>query len=249
MNRIKLKLWLMRLPIIGRVLQNYFVNRLATQERALSSDGTNPSIFSKIYKENLWAEGSTAEGFYSGSGTYSPAGRAYVDFIAGFIQSHKIRSMTDIGSGDFSIGKAITTNLPTLEYNGVDVACEVVAFNEKKYGSDRIRFFCADASKENIPDADLLTIRQVLQHLSNSDIERILEHMSKFKFALITEHVLNPPYLLEGNIDKPSGKSTRAGFGSAVLISQPPFNINCKEVLRCQEDEFGSIVTYLVENG
>jgi hypothetical protein len=248
MYKIKLKLWLMRLPIVGAPLQSYFVKRLARQERSLSVDGANTEIFSRIYRENLWAEGASPQGFYSGSGTHGPSGKAYVAFLANFIRENKVKSMTDIGSGDFAIGKAITDTDPALHYNGVDVAGEVIEFNKKTYGSDRIKFFHLDASTQDVPSAELLTIRQVLQHLSNHDIGQILKQASRFKFALITEHVLDAPYLVKANIDKPGGKSTRAGFASAVLIHQPPFNLKCREVFRCREDEHSHIVTFLVEN-
>lgn len=248
MDKIRLKLWLMRLPLLGRPIQMYFVNRLAEQERALSKEGSNNIIFSKIYQEKLWAENAAPDSFYSGTGTHSEAGKAYVAFVVDFIKKNGIKSMTDIGSGDFAIGNAITGGDSLLTYHGVDVAKEVVEHNERTYGNERIKFYYLDASKQNIPPAELLTIRQVLQHLSNTDVAQIVKHISKFKYALITEHVLDEPHMLQANIDKPSGKSTRAGFGSAVLIDQPPFNISCIEVLRCRDDQFSHIITYLVDN-
>jgi hypothetical protein len=245
-NKNKLKLELLHLPLVGQLLRPFFVKRLADQEKRIAPGGENTEIFSTIYKDNLWAEGAKTEGFYSGSGTHSPSGSAYVNFIDLFVRRNQVRSITDIGSGDFTIGKAITVKHPDLVYNGVDVVPSLINHNQKTFGNDRISFHCIDASKNEVPPADLLTIRQVLQHLSNDDISSILKHASKFRFVLITEHILKQKFLTVPNIDKPSGKSTRAGFGSAVMVDKPPFNLRCTEVFRIEEDELGDIVTYLL---
>jgi hypothetical protein len=245
-NRNKLKLELLNFPIIGPLLRPYFVKRLANQEKSIAPSGENGEIFSIIYKDNLWAEHAKVDGFYSGRGTHSEAANTYVSYVDSFIKRNRIRSVTDIGSGDFSIGGRITERNQDLIYNGVDVVSELIQHNQSRYGSERINFYCRDASKASIPGGDLLTIRQVLQHLSNENISAILRHAAKFKFALVTEYILKPAYLSELNIDKPSGKSTRAGFGSAVVINKPPFNLRCAEVLRCEEDDLGDIVTFLI---
>jgi hypothetical protein len=246
MDKQKLKLELLSMPVVGPLLRPYFVKRLADQERSMSTSGSNEEIFSKIYRENLWAEGAKTEGFYSGTGTHSSSGRTYVNYLDLFIKRNRIRTMTDVGSGDFSIGGAITSRNQEIIYNGVDVVPELIEHNQKEFGNERIKFYCRDAAKEEIPAGDLLTIRQVLQHLSNDNIANILKHTRNFRYTLITEHILHPPYLTSYNIDKPSGKSTRAGFGSAVMVDKPPFNLRCVEVLRCRENEMSDIVTFLV---
>jgi hypothetical protein len=40
-----------------------------------------------------------------------------------------------------------------------------------------------------LPEAELIVVRQVLQHLDNKSIATILEKCKKYKYALITESI------------------------------------------------------------
>ena len=58
-------------------------------------------IFTDIYKNNTW--GGAPGTFYSGDGTHSSNAKIYIDNISDFIKKHHIRSVLDIGCGDFRI--------------------------------------------------------------------------------------------------------------------------------------------------
>lgn len=202
------------------------------------------SVFSSIYKDNEWAKGAESKykkdgtDFYSGSGSYNEAAQKYISFIRHYIKENNIKSITDFGCGDFNIGKQICDNNPDLIYNGVDIVPELIEHNSKTHGNEKIRFHCINTLKNSVPTADLLLVRQVLQHLSNADIQRVIDNsFSKFKDVLITEHQVKKPYLVKVNIDKASGPNTRLGFGSGVYLNKSPFHLQWKLIFSADDND------------
>lgn len=212
------------------------------------------AVFTKIYQDKMWYFGMHPEkvGYYSGTGSYGESADAYTRLVVDFVNENHIRSIVDIGSGDFAIGKSIIDSAHgPLQYFGCDIVKEVVEYNEKNYGNDRIRFFHVDACEDPLPSGDLLTIRQVLQHLGNRQIMQILDKSKSYKYVLITEHQLADGQQRVFNADKPPGPDIRLVKGSGVYLDKPPFNLKVREVLRCREDVRGKeayIISYLVAN-
>lgn len=66
---------------------------------------SNKRIFSGVYKSNLW--GGLPGEFYSGPGSRSYLADQYVAAPKTFLVQESIRSVVDIGCGDFAIGERI----------------------------------------------------------------------------------------------------------------------------------------------
>ncbi|MEP6512603.1 MAG: class I SAM-dependent methyltransferase [Parafilimonas sp.] len=213
---------------------------------------TNEEVFTKIYQTNSWGiNKKDKDGFYSGPGSYGSHAKQYVTLINDFIITHNITSLTDIGCGDFAIGSQITMQNPSLQYKGCDVVKFLVEKNREKFGSERIKFYHLDAATEPLPNADLLTIREVLQHLSNNSITQILQKTKKFRYVIITERLFKDEYVKKYNKDKPAGPDVRLLNSSGVYIDKPPFNIPCNEILCCRVDVFGKeayFKSFLIKN-
>jgi hypothetical protein len=78
-----------------------------------------------------------------------------------------------------------------------------------------------------LPVADLVTVREVLQHLTNKQISDILRNIerTRFKYALITEHIVSPAKMLAPNLDLPThSPDTRVALRSGVMINEAPFS-------------------------
>ena len=45
--------------------------------------------------------------------------------------------------------------------------------------------------KDNLPSADCIILRQVLQHLSNAEVQQIITKLSAYKYIILTEHLPN----------------------------------------------------------
>ena len=124
----------------------YYVRRkmrtlfLRTQSKAQKQQtyNTPPSshreIFSEIYSQNKWGRPTQGVSFYSGPGSYGEASKKYVSYVRKFIQQHKISSVTDVGCGDFHIGRQLCENLD-IKYTGVDVVEDLIAHNQKHFGT------------------------------------------------------------------------------------------------------------------
>lgn len=209
-------------------------------------------IFSHIYQHNQW--GGKPGTFYSGDGTHFPAAVTYIENVAQFINDHNIKSVLDIGCGDFTIMQKVLEKAD-VHYTGGDVVPALITHHQQKYGNKKTSFITLNAVDDELPDADLVTIRQVIQHLSNAQIQKILTKLSKFKYVLITEHMLLGDFVIP-NLDKIPGPHIRTRVFSSVFIDAPPFSIsNAKVLFESRLDEkvkskvYPAVLrTYLITN-
>jgi hypothetical protein len=187
---------------------------------------SNAVIFDKVYKDRLWGIGSDPNApFYSGIGSYDPSVNEYVALVKEIIRAYDIQSVIEVGCGDFAVASQYVDACPT--YVGLDVVRGLIEHNSRKFGRPRIIFLWKDACKSKLERADLCIIRQVLQHLSNRDIQKLLGNINS-KYILITEHLPSPERIKTYNLDKRSGGNIRVPAGSGVFVDKPPFNLNAK---------------------
>jgi hypothetical protein len=178
-------------------------------------------IFSAIYRERKWGT-RPDDDFSSGSGSHIPSAvLPYVDAVRRFLVSRPSPpSLVDLGCGDFNIGKQLRP------YCGRYVACDVVPAliqrNKNKFASMKVEFRCIDIIEDDLPDGDVVILRQVLQHLNNAQILRVVHKLYRYKFLVLTEHVPTksgfPP-----NRDKATGGRIRLPQGSGVVLTEFPF--------------------------
>lgn len=222
------------------------------KKRRVYRNLSNEAIFTSIYAHSVWGMNEENPGaYFSGTGSYGLPAEAYVTMINNFIRNNHINSVTDIGCGDFAIGNKITMANAHLNYNGCDVVKPVIESNRQVFGNERIKFFHLDATTDIFPDAELLTVREVLQHLSNDAIKRILAKAANFKYVIITEHLYPESMVGKKNMDKPTGPDLRLIDQSGVYINHPPFNVQCSEILSCRVDAFGKeayLKSFLIKN-
>jgi SAM-dependent methyltransferase len=184
-------------------------------------DLTAQQVFTQVYAEKMWGEGQ--DQFYSGPGSNEEAAKPYADFVTHFIAENKIQSVVDLGCGDFRVGRMIAT--ACAQYTGVDVVEPLIVDNNRRFGCETISFRCLDITTDELPDADLVLIREVFQHISNAQIVATLTRLKKYKFALFTDV---QPVSLSGyavNKDKVHGASSRLTHQSCLQLERPPFNV------------------------
>ena len=204
-------------------------------------------VMEQIYDQNLWG-GDKAE-FYSGIGSHNiDLVQPYIYVVKEFLNSFKNPiTVCDLGCGDFNIGKQLFSF--TKNYFAVDIAENLITYNEEKFKADNLEFLCLDIAKDTLPKADCVVIRQVLQHLSNAEVQRVLKKLSIFKYVILTEHIPKGDFI--PNIDIISGQGIRLKKQSGLNILKPPFNFiikTQKELLVIDlEKEKGIIVTWLYE--
>lgn len=175
----------------------------------------------QVYEMNLW--GSNSSEFYSGDGSHQPEiVEPYVEVVTSFLNSfEKPISVCDLGCGDFNIGQKLFKN--TKKYIAVDIVSNLIEHNKKTFKSDNLEFRCLDIAVDDLPSADCVLIRQVLQHLSNTEVQNVLEKLVNFKHIILTEHL--PEGTFTPNKDIISGQGIRLKKQSGINLLVAPFNL------------------------
>jgi hypothetical protein len=220
------------------------------------SETYNSTIFTKIYKNNLWG-GAKGE-YFSGPGSHNKFISSYANIITEFILRNKVKSIIEIGCGDFNVSGVILRGLDLegylYSYTGYDVVKPLIIKNKLLYTSSKIDFSYKDACTGHIKPGDLLIIRQVLQHLNNKSIKQIVSKFRNYKYIIFSEHQASEIHgdALIPNLDKKTNESIRLESRSGVYLDKDPFNCNIDSLIySIPERIFGleaAINTYLIKN-
>ena len=195
----------------------YFIKTLI--KGRLGQSKSPAEVFSAIYATGEW--GGDGAMPHSGSGSDEMVTGPFVDVVRSVIADYAIKSVLDLGCGDYRVGQQLADLV--IDYTGVDVVAALVARNNAQFASERVRFVCADITRDALPDADLCIVRQVLQHLSNAQIAEVLKQIASFRYVIVAEH--HPARLHRPNLDKNTGADTRIDFDSGVYLEHPPFEV------------------------
>jgi hypothetical protein len=100
-------------------------------------------------------------------------------------------------------------------YLGVDIASDVIATVRAKHEKATIKFQVGDIT-DDLPAADLLISKDVLQHLSNELVHNFIENnlrKRKYKWVILTND--------RGN----TNSDVESGGYRAIDLSAPPFDV------------------------
>lgn len=139
--------------------------------------------FDQIYARRGWGEGPSR----SGGGSSPEVARPYVDFVCRIILEHEVRSVVDIGHGDWVMWPEHAFSETT--YLGLDVATDLSVQVSRIHGTDRRTFRHADAVTEDLPAADLLVCKDVLQHLPDHDVAAVLRKLRRYRLSIVSHDV------------------------------------------------------------
>jgi hypothetical protein len=183
------------------------------------------AVMNQIYEQHLW--GGHQFDFYSGEGSHSSEIiTPYIEAVSRFLKTHgSSLTVCDLGCGDFNIGKELLNH--TSKYIAIDIVESLIERNKALFKKDNLEFHCLDIAKDQIPQGDCVILRQVLQHLSNEEIQSILPKLMTFKHVIVTEQVPCGDFTANENII--SGQGIRLKKGSGVNLLEPPFDIKVKQ--------------------
>ncbi|MDA9190952.1 class I SAM-dependent methyltransferase [Alphaproteobacteria bacterium] len=185
---------------------------------------TNRQTFEKIYNEKRWGiSEENSRRYSSGAGTRTnEIVERYINAVIEHFssKSHALNAI-DVGCGDFYVGSHLAKYFKS--YTGIDVASNVIQENREIY--ENIKFLCLDACEDTVPDAEVIFLRQVLQHLSNAQIHKFFKNIEgKYKYCVITESLSNS-FFFSPNKDIATGPGIRIHKKSGVVLEEPPFNL------------------------
>lgn len=168
--------------------------------------------FALAYKTGRWHHG-------SGSGS-SPANTAgYRAFLAAFLRANSIRSVLDIGCGDWQFSRLI--DWAGITYTGVDVVPAVIGCNWARYARPQVRFEHGDVlNGYQLPAADLVLCKDLLQHWPDAAVAELGVRLAGRR-ALLTSDLANG-----------SHEDTGPGGYRPLDLAAPPFSWPVRERLR-----------------
>ena len=171
--------------------------------------------FEEIYSENKWRYG-------SGVGSLPKHNQGYIKFLQQFLKIKNIQSVVDFGCGDWQFSRFIDWS--GVQYQGYDIVESVVKNNQSVYSSENIQFHISPNDFNDLPAADLLITKDVIQHWSNASINIFLPHIKRYKYALIT------------NCFNPAGDTINNDISDGSFrpldIRKQPFNLHATEVFK-----------------
>jgi len=179
------------------------------------TDLTHEQIFDFVYTAGLWGVDPQTRQGISGWGSLEATTGPYRQYVESFLTERNIATVVEIGCGDWQIGRAMDWH--GADYLGIDVS-QVVLQNTRKYAGAHVRFMEGDARTIELPPADLLLAKDVLQHWSNADVLAFLPKLARYRFALITNGH-NPDLPRRPNMD------IRVGDYREMDLALPPFNV------------------------
>jgi hypothetical protein len=200
-------------------------------------------MFTAVYRRGHWGKSrDPASRFYSGSGSHDVAVvGAYVEAIERWMaEQHEPLNAVDLGCGDFAVGSQIRGLF--TGYTACDVVPELIEHNRQRFRSLDVDFRQLDICNDPLPPGDIVFIRQVLQHLSNYDVQKVLGKVKQnYRLLILTEHLPSSEQF-RPNVDHKMGRGIRLSAGSGLVITDPPFSfvatsekVLC-EVLPCDEN-------------
>jgi len=148
------------------------------------------AAFTAIYGNKVWGGGSGA----SGPDLTQP----YTRMLADFMRNNAVTSVVDVGCGDWQFSRVMDWG--GICYHGFDVVDSVIDTNKQCFASDNITF-ATMRSISDLPKADLVICKDVLQHLPNRDVNEYLDYfLTHYKYAIVTNDIFPDAYT---NLDIP----------------------------------------------
>jgi SAM-dependent methyltransferase len=146
----------------------------------------------------------------------------YRAYLQAFLKRHKIRSVVDAGCGDWESTQAIDWS--GIDYKGYDIVEAIITKNRKRFSAPSIHFFVANIVEEDLPTADLLICKHVLQHLPNRDVMKFLPQLARYKHALLVNGVDAETFTAENH-------DIAVGEYRPLDLTSKPFALPGKKVL------------------
>ena len=171
------------------------------------------STFVDIYDRNVWKHG-------SGKGSLPGQTAGYRGFLERFLDRNRIASVVDMGCGDWQFSRLVDWG--GAAYRGYDVVPSVIAENTRRFARPGVSFALTSGDPAELPPADLLLAKDVLQHLPHEAVFAFLKQLHKYRYVLVTNGV--EPRGPTHNIDIPVGHCRN------LDLRLPPFNVDATEV-------------------
>lgn len=208
-------------------------------------------IFTDIYQNNRWGNKSHRGEFMSGHGSRSSLYVSpYVEAVKYFLAELPEKPVVvDLGCGDFHVGRQLVPL--AARYVACDVVEPLIEQHQAEFSDPNLEFRRVNITTDELPQGDVVIVRQVLQHLSNEQIQGFIQRLgdATYRYMVLAEYL--PKGDFEPNIDQPSGAHSRLarGIQSGVVLTAPPFDFQPVEEQKIaeSEDDEGKLITLVYQ--
>jgi SAM-dependent methyltransferase len=180
-------------------------------------DGSDGALdaFRHIYETDHWNGG-------SGEGSAVDATEAYRRVLETVVASSDVRTIVDAGCGDWQFSRLV--DWAGKRYTGLDIVPEVVGANRAAFARGTVDFVAADIRTGQLPAADLLVCKDVLQHWDVRSVEQFLtRNLGRYRYALLTNDLASVHIAAEMlNADIP------IGHWRTLDLERPPFGLGAQ---------------------
>ncbi len=201
------------LRLIGRKALNYLPEPIAegvrAAKRAVLNRRAPAEVFRGIFIDNAW-DGTES---ISGPGSTMAASANVRTALPGLLRELGIRSLLDAPCGD---AYWISTCFPPdVRYIGGDVVPEIIERNGTERGGLG-EFRVMDLVSDDLPEADLILVRDCFIHLPNAWVRKALANIRRARIG----------YLLTTTFpDLGANADIEVGGFRPVNLQAPPFNL------------------------
>ncbi len=149
-------------------------------QKKLQLRGSSEEVFSRIYRRNFWGSRESV----SGSGSEISYTANLRRELPALLKDYGVSRFLDAPCGDFNWMSHVVPGL-SIEYIGGDIVKGLVRRNRRKFGAANVQFRHMDITRDPLPAADLMMVRDCLFHLSYNDIYRFLENFRRSGIGLL----------------------------------------------------------------
>lgn len=197
---------------------------------------TMKTAFEAIYKNAVWGVDADGRGS-SGDGTQF-ASLQFRSFLEHLLKTAEVKSVVDAGCGDGGLLRLM--DWTGIDYKGFDIVADVIDRNKQKHEKPNVHFFVANVVNYDLPPADLLICKHVLQHLPNADVAEFLaKQIPKYRHVVIVNSV--DPVTLTGD-----NRDIKPGEFRCLDITRPPFSMHGAKPLTYLDGPYMQQVIHLV---
>jgi len=131
------------------------------------------NIFTEIKRKNIWGSLESV----SGAGSEINQTKTLIMELPKLFKLYNIKSVLDIPCGDFNWMKEV--DLSAVEYLGGDIVNELISDNISKYSLNNKEFKKLNIITDELPNKDLIFVRDCFVHLSYNDILKAINNIKK----------------------------------------------------------------------
>jgi len=136
----------------------------------MESSNNNLLKYEKEYWEKRYYLGGN-----SGAGSYGKEVSDKIDIIVDLVKKNNIKTILDVGCGDFNFGSILLPKIPGVKYKGLDISPQIIATNKLLHKGAEFEVF--DWQNEK---ADLVICMDVLFHIiEDEDYEKLAKYLKK----------------------------------------------------------------------